>query len=94
MKIPQSHIDNKNGGVQYTLKTPSDTFEIDGDKSQEIKEHHFGGVEAKKKLSTLQSYVTFGFMQMVAWVSSPSMASATYYQFMDQVNTFDAAELI
>jgi hypothetical protein len=42
MKIPQSHVET--GEVQQT-QTTDDTFKIDGDQSQEIKEDHFGGVE-------------------------------------------------
>lgn len=73
MNIPQSHID---GGIQHNLKTGVDGFKIEGDQSQEIKEDHFGVVSKKNKLSTLQSYVSLGFMQMVAWVSTPLMAIA------------------
>jgi len=42
MKIPQFHVET--GEVQQT-QTTDDTFKIDGDQSQEIKEDHFGGVE-------------------------------------------------
>ena len=50
MKIPQSHALN---GIEFTSKTDTiDTFKIDGDQGQEIKEDHFGGVQ-KKQLSSL-----------------------------------------
>lgn len=42
MKIPQAHVET--GAVQQT-QAIDDTFKIDGDQSQEIKEDHFGGVE-------------------------------------------------
>lgn len=41
MNIPQAHI--VTGGIQHS-QTDTDTFKIDGNQSQEIKEDHFGGV--------------------------------------------------